>query len=122
MKKPIEGELFKIVTVQGVSFELRYGFYEDFERESEYSEPIPIYPDFLKDPQYTSGGHPFVTEMQSLCEYGNSDYSDGYCSDCSHYLKGDDLIGICRCDARKRADLPVDQVSSTHPNRSEDKI
>lgn len=121
MKKPNEGDLFKTVILHGATFELRYGYYEDFERESAFGEPIPIYPDFLKNPQYTDDGYPFVTEMQSLCEHGNSEYSDGCCSDCFHYLNGDELIGICKCEKRRRITSPIDPALTTHPDRLEDK-
>lgn len=122
MKKYVEGELFKIITLHGRSFELRYGYYEDYERESEYSEPIPIYPDFLKEPQYTDEGHPFVTQMQTLCEHGKSNYSDGVCADCSHFLYGEELIGICKCESRRKTAPQNHTMAPANPNRLEDKL
>ena len=50
MIKPQEGELFKIITLGGKSFEIKYGYYEDYERNM--GDPIPIYPDFIKAPCY----------------------------------------------------------------------
>ena len=47
MREIRDGDLYKTVTVHGKTFELRYGYYEEYERESLFSEPIPIYPDFL---------------------------------------------------------------------------
>lgn len=122
MKKPIEGDLFKIISLHGRTFEIRYGYYEDYERKSEFSEPIPIYPDFLKNPVYTEDGYPFVTHMQSLCEHGNSYYIEGCCSDCSHFEDGDDFIGICICDKRRLKILPMDATKINHPDRLEDKL
>lgn len=87
------GDLYKVVTIHGVSFELRYGYYEEFERG--VGEPIPIYPDFKRSPQYTDDGYPFVTQMQELCEYGESNFEDGCCVDCSHFSGSEELFGIC---------------------------
>ena len=64
---PVEGELYKEVTVGGRPFRLVYGYYEDFERESPFNEPIPIYPDLLNNPVYTAQGIPIVTAMQYIC-------------------------------------------------------
>ena len=64
-----EGELYKVVTVFGKTFELWYGYYEDYERENPTVEPMPIYPNFRKEPLYTDEGTPFVTMMQDACPY-----------------------------------------------------
>ena len=93
MNKAKDGELYKTISLGGKKFEIRYGYYEDYERES--GEPIPIYPDFLKNPCQTDDGRPFVTQMQSLCEHGTSSFKDGFCVDCKHFIEGEDLIGIC---------------------------
>ena len=95
-----DGDLFKIVTAFGKSFELRYGYYAEYEKRQ--GLPIPIYPDFKADPQYTADGHPFVTQMQEQCPYGSSKFQEGYCVDCPHYRQGDDLIGICICEQNKK--------------------
>ena len=94
-----DGDLYKVVTLYGRTFELRYGYYAEFERES--GEPIPIYPDFKKDPLYTSDGYPFVTQMQGLCEHGESKFVEGCCADCRYYRDGEELIGICTCPKNK---------------------
>jgi len=88
-----DGDLYKIITLFDKVFEIRYGYYEDYERES--GEPIPIYPDFKSNPEYTDEGLPFVTQMQELCEHGESSFADGCCADCRHYRDGEDLIGVC---------------------------
>ena len=102
MNSKKDGDLYKVVTVRGVSFELRYGYYEDFERG--VGEPIPIYPDFRKTPEYTDDGYPFVTQMQELCEHGESRFEDGCCADCRYFLDGDELFGICACPDNRIAD------------------
>ena len=55
---PKEGDLYKEVTVADKTFKLLYGYYENFERESPFNEPMPIYPDFIKEPHYTAEGIP----------------------------------------------------------------
>ena len=99
MNRVRDGDLYKIVKLFGKEFELRYGYYEEFEKER--GEPIPIYPDFKKSPVYTGEGFPFVTQMQELCEYGASPFEDGCCADCVHYHHGDELIGICTNEKNK---------------------
>lgn len=100
MNKIREGELYKTVELFGHAFELRYGYYEEFERER--GEPIPIYPDFKNSPVYTKEGFPFVTQMQELCEHGTSKFKDGCCADCEHYHHGEELIGICTNEMNKQ--------------------
>ena len=33
------------------------------------AEPIPLYPDFIRDPRYTADGMPFITAIQDVCRY-----------------------------------------------------
>ena len=99
MNKIRDGDFYKTVKVFGRSFELYYGYYEEYERHR--GEPIPIYPDFKTKPEYTKDGYPFVTQMQELCENGESNFQEGCCVDCRHYKQGDDLIGICTCKENK---------------------
>ncbi len=101
MKKAREGDLFKIIELYGQIFELRYGYYEEYEREK--GEPVPIYPDFTRQPVYTNEGFPFVTQMQELCQHGVSPFEEGCCVDCPHFEAGDELIGICKNIKNKRA-------------------
>lgn len=93
MSKIRDGDFYKRIDLWGRTFELRYGYYEEYERDK--GEPVPIFPDFKSNPVYTEEGYPFVTQMQELCQYGNSQFEDGCCVDCVHYLHGEDLIGIC---------------------------
>lgn len=96
MYAPKEGEIYKTISIGGKEFVIRYGYYEDYERES--GEPVPIYPDFLSSPCLTDDGRSFVTQMQSLCERGTSSFDDGLCVDCKYFIYGDDMIGICGCE------------------------
>jgi len=91
-----EGDLYKVIEAFGEHFEIRYGYYEEFERDS--GEPIPIYPDFKKDPHYTARGEPFVTAMQDMCEgaqFKASGLYDECCGNCKHFRRGEELIGVC---------------------------
>ena len=101
MNKVKDGDLYKTVQLYGASFELRYGYYEEFERAA--GEPIPIYPDFRREPKYTPDGRHFVTQMQELCEHGASQFKEGCCADCRYYRDGEELIGVCDCPENRRA-------------------
>ena len=95
---PREGDLYRIVTTFGKTFELRYGFYEERDRQSPLCEPAIIYPDFLKEPMFTEGGEPFVTMMQDACRAFKGDAPrtpDTTCSDCKHFRQGEEWFGVC---------------------------
>ncbi len=97
-----EGNLFKILNIYGIRFEIYYGYYEDCERENSLVEPMPIYPDFLKEPQFTSDGLPFVTKMQDACRYYKGNRKNFMeCAECEYYENGEDLIGVCTNPTRK---------------------
>ena len=100
MNRARDGDLYKTVTVRGRTFELYYGYYEDYERQS--GEPVPIYPDLVSAPVYTDDGLPLVTQMQALCEHGDSRFEDGLCVDCRYFLHGEDLIGVCSCEEKRK--------------------
>ena len=46
-EKPKEGDLYRFIELHGKAFEIRYGYYEDIDRQY---DPMEIYPDFLKNP------------------------------------------------------------------------
>ena len=96
---PKEGDLFKVIHLYGRTFEIRYGFYEECDRHNRYAEPMELYPDFVKEPQYTDEGVPFITAMQAPCSRfrGKKRNDNSTCGDCSFYRHGDELIGICTC-------------------------
>lgn len=97
-----EGELFKCVTVFGRDFKLYYGYYEEQDRYSKFAELIPVYPNFIKNPLYTGDGYPFATEMQDICEHYEGDSDSDVCYKCSHFKKGEELIGLCLCKERRQ--------------------
>ncbi|MBQ3063252.1 MAG: hypothetical protein IJC99_00405 [Clostridia bacterium] len=95
--RPREGDLYRIVTTFGKTFELRYGYYDDIDRDG---EPDVIYPDFTTAPIYTKKGEPFVTMMQDVCEHfkGKSKHKDDTtCSECTYFHRGEEWFGICTC-------------------------
>ena len=97
-----EGELYKVVTTFGKTFELRYGYYGECDRKY---DPDVIYPDFIQDPVYTDDGTPFVTMMQDVCECyrGNAKRTpDTACAECKYFQRGEDWIGICLCQKKGR--------------------
>lgn len=103
---PAEGELYRTVTTFGKTFELRYGYYEECDRQNPLCQPIPIYPDFLKEPHYTLDGKPFVTMMQDTCDSYKGDArrtDDTTCADCKYFKKGEEWFGVCKCPKNKRA-------------------
>lgn len=100
MNKIRDGDLYKIVNVYGRIFELYYGYYDEIERKSPYTDPIPIYPSFIDEPVYTADGYPFATEMQDICSHFLGKEGEDSCFACHHFKKGDELIGICKCEQR----------------------
>ncbi len=100
---PKEGDLYKEVTVSGKTFKLVYGYYESFERESPFNDPMPIYPDFIKEPHYTDDGIPIATAMQNTCEfYNGKNDEDSSCADCVFFQAHEELFGLCHCPENKR--------------------
>ncbi len=92
-----EGELYKEIQIDQHRFRLVYGYYEDYERESSFNEPMPLYPDFKKEPRYTESGIPLVTAMQDVCgRYQGREAGDS-CADCIYFQKNEDLFGFCFC-------------------------
>ena len=78
--------------------------YEEFERESPFNDPMPIYPDFIKEPHYTAEGIPLVTAMQNICEfYNGKNDEDSCCADCVFFQKSEELFGFCNCFKNKRS-------------------
>ena len=97
-----EGDLYKSVTVFGRTFDLRYGYYEEYEKHSKYNEPIPIYPDLRKEPVYTDDGYPRVTEMQPVCDRYEGNPECEICFGCRHFVRAEELFGICRAENKMK--------------------
>ncbi len=97
-----EGELYKILSVCGKSFEVHYGYYSETERNM--WEPTPIYPNFTEHPVYTDEGRPFVTAEQAVCEHYKPKQmvsGENWCNDCKYFCTGEELIGVCNCSQRQ---------------------
>jgi hypothetical protein len=100
---PKEGDLYKVIEFQGKVFEIRYGFYEEQDRHSQFAEPMEIYPDFIKQPLYTDAGFPFVTAFQIPCAYFSKQLDDNStCDECACYRPGEDMIGLCECPKNRK--------------------
>lgn len=103
LTKPKEGDLFKVIRIHGRTFEIRYGFYEECDRTNRFAEPVEIYPDFIKDPQYTDEGLPFVTAIQAPCKkFKGNKNENSTCEECEHYEHCEELLAICRCPANRK--------------------
>ncbi len=98
-----DGDLYGIFEIEGVTFEIYYGYPTESERERGW-EPSPIYPDLAGTPQYTKSGYRFVTAYQDACEHYVPIISrpdDGWCHNCKMFDKKEKYIGICLCEQRR---------------------
>ena len=103
-----EGDVYKLISISGQTFEIRYGFYSDSERE--LGEPIPIFPDFISMPQYDTNGRPYVTHIQDPCKHydtGKNYAGDGWCADCIYFSDKDKEISVCKCAKNIRTGFAV---------------
>ncbi len=95
---PKEGDIYKIIKVGDHVFELRFGYYADFERA--YGEPVVVYPDLTQKHIYTNEGDRIVTAVQDSCRYYEAlaqKEREDCCRDCIYFSASDDDIGICKC-------------------------
>ena len=98
-----EGDLYKVITAGGRTFEIRYGYYDPV-LERGHTDPMPIFPDFIKHPIYTTDGYLFVTADQEICEHFSpkSNISgEGWCNDCECLEHCEEFLGICRSPERR---------------------
>ena len=101
---PREGDLYRTYCVDGRIFEIRYGYYDECERDR--VEPLPVFPDLSSQLLYTAEGERIVTLVQHPCaRYTPKDplRSEEWCGDCSFYSGGRDEIGVCRNISNRRA-------------------
>ncbi len=104
VKEPEEGDLYKVITSHGRTFEIYYGYYEESDKLSPYGKPIEIYPDFNKNPIYTDKGVPFITAMQKPCEnFRGALNQENTCLQCHYYEKCEELLGICNCSKNRKS-------------------
>ena len=111
---PIEGEIYKVVEIDGNKFELRYGYNEEFEREQ--GIPVVLFPDLKSSPRYTEDGYRIVTSVQEPCEHyvpADSDQFEDWCADCVHYPGVHHEIGVCKCKKNRHGIKTVD-INSTN--------
>ncbi len=98
-----EGDLYEVIEFCGKRYEIRYGYYEDYERDR--IEPVPIYPLFNENPEYSPGGYLIATRMQLPCqEYQLRDknINNEECADCIYFECGENSkFGLCRCEKRR---------------------
>ena len=99
---PCEGDLYRTITIDEHKFELRYGYYAEFERGG---DPVVIYPNLLKERLYTKEGKMLVSAVQDPCKhYGvpHGREKNDCCGDCIYYSEPRDEIGICLCEQNRR--------------------
>lgn len=99
---PKEGDLHAVVTTFGHTFELRYGYYEDCDRDG---LPDVLYPDLREKPCYSKEGFPLVTRMQDACSSFAADqkrHTDHICGECGYFCRGEDWFGVCQCPCNRR--------------------
>lgn len=100
---PKEGDLYKIYTVDNLSFEIRYGYHAENERGR--VEPLPIFPDMVIAPVYTRSGIPVTAYVQAPCRHyapRHRLHMEEWCGDCLHYGGGREKMGRCLCPERRR--------------------
>ena len=100
-----EGDFYKLISTCGKVFELRYGYYEECDRQNPLCNPVVLYPDFLKEPVYTDCGEPFATMVQDACKCYRGETKrtlNTTCAECQYFQHCEDWIGICKCGLRQR--------------------
>ena len=93
---PQEGDLYKVIRIEDNIFELRFGYYAEFERQT--GEPVVLYPDLIREKRHTKDGRRIVTAIQDACSgYQGPIHhvTEACCSDCVHYIRPNEEIGIC---------------------------
>ena len=100
-----DGTLYKTLEIENVRFDIYYGYESQTERQRGW-EPTPQYPDFDRSPQYTKEGFPFSLAYGGPCEhYAPIERdTDEWCAGCSFFERRDEIIGICKCRMRQKAE------------------
>ncbi len=105
MKRIKEGSLYKSLHIEGTTFDIHYGYYSDSERER-WDESTPIFPDFIKKPQYSTSGKPYAKADQDTCNHyapKPTVSGENWCNDCDHFNHIEETIGLCECPERIEA-------------------
>jgi len=81
------------------------------EFDEQLGESYPVYPDFEMHPEFTDNGRPFATAGQESCPHckpkSTENPSPSDCGCCGWFHREEtpyDPIGVCMCDALRRAD------------------
>lgn len=107
MEKIKEGALYKSIEIEGVRFDIYYGYECEGERARGW-EPEPVYPNFLTNPQYTQEGKPFVLIHDEICaNYQPISKTTECicCSNCKHFSRLEEVIGVCNAKSNKEKEL-----------------
>ena len=108
-KKNIKaGDLYKVITVAGRTFEIRYMDCGDYDPDSK-GEFIPDFPFFDEKPEYTNDRYPFTNLLNDSCEQykTKSNRPNNTCQDCIYFKDAVEEIGVCRCTARRLREEPT---------------
>ena len=99
------GDLYKVITVAGHDFEIRYMDCGEFDSDQK-GKMIPDFPYFDEKMEYTDDGFPFTNKLNDDCRWYKSKAPkpDGTCSDCIYFKDAVEEIGVCRCTARRMRD------------------
>ena len=96
------GDLYKVITVAGREFEIRYMDMGEVDPESK-GQCIPDFPFFDEQPEYTVDRYPFTNTLNDCCEHyrTNDATPENTCRDCIYFKDAVEEIGVCRCTARR---------------------
>lgn len=102
--QPKQKQPYKVFRVGGRQFPVY------LEYDEQMKESYPNYPDFEKHPEYTAEGRPFKTAEQDSCRHCKpkvqGESPPGDCGGCARFFREEtpyDPIGVCMCDALRRA-------------------
>ena len=98
------GELYKSVEVEGVRFDIYYGYESENVKRLGW-EPTPQYPDFNTQPTFSPQGKRFTLTYGEIC----NDYQPISkttericCQNCKLFNKKEEYIGLCESKNRAR--------------------
>jgi len=100
----VEGEIYEVVEIEGHRFEIVCGY--NGKQDKKAGIALPMYPNFKKTPKYTKEGYQLATCLQDGCKYyepipdGDNEKD---CIDCKYFeSKNRSVIGICKCEKRRK--------------------